>query len=320
MKKKIVVVLLIILEAQVGISGETNKIILTTNEGPKLLINEIMFSTKYDWVEVYCVDDGNSGNGAQIKGFYFDDLDGDKDKVIGTCTIKTGEFLVLHYGVEEQDVTFGVNGKIDLFTNKKSITSTTDQLVIYNPLGEIIDAVCWTSDKPPENEESDRQKLIEVGKWQGEAIDSTQVSKGQSLARKILVDTNSKNDWYVTSVPTLGLPNEVISQATPSIKIKVMKIVNQTSCPQENKKPTIIYSLSEPAQVSLRIYDIRGRLVKKLIDQEYIFKEENTITWDGKNEDGSFLPVGIYICYLEAVNENGSSFDKATLILAKELQ
>ena len=61
------------------------------------------------------MDDGNSGNGAQINGFYFDDLDGDEDKVVGTCTIRTGEFLLLHYGIQGQDDTEGSNGKIILF-------------------------------------------------------------------------------------------------------------------------------------------------------------------------------------------------------------
>jgi len=286
----------------------------------KLVINEIMFSTSHDWVEVYCVDDGNLGNGTQIKGFSFNDLDGDEDKVIGTCSIRTGEFLLLHYGVKGQDDTFGINGKINLFTDKESITSTTDQLVLYNPLNEIVDAVCWANDTPSANEEEDRNELINAGKWHGEAIDSTKVLKGYSIARNAMLDTNTKNDWYIASVPTLGLLNNMISQSPKFPEIKVVKIINQTSYPQEGKIPIIIYSLSKASQVSLKIYDIRGRLVKELIEQEYkVAREENIVTWDGKDEDGEFLPIGVYICYLEAVGEGGASSDKVTLILAKKL-
>ncbi len=304
-----------------GTPGTQNSVYLDilAIQGIKLLINEIMFSGSYDWVEVYCVDDGNLGNGTQIKGFYFNDLDGDTDKIIGTCTIKTGDFLLLHYGIAGEDDIYGINGKINLFTDTKSITSTTDQMVIYNPL-EIIDAVCWANDNPPSDEENDRNGLITVGKWQGAAIDSTKVTEGQSIARKPILDTNSKDDWYVASVPTPVLPNDMTSQSAKPPMIKVVKIINKTLCPQEGKETTIIYSLSKTAQVSLRIYDIRGRLVKRLIEQEYkIAKEENVISWGGRDEDGNILPIGVYICYLEAVGEGGVSSDKASLILAKKL-
>jgi hypothetical protein len=304
-----------------GTPGRQNSVYLDIEDIQKikLLINEIMFSSDYDWVEVYCLDDGNSGNGTQIKGFYFNDLDGDEDKIIGTCTIRTGEFLLLHYGIEGKDDTYGINGKINIFTDKKSITSTTDQIVLYNSVGQEIDAVCWANDNPSSYEEKDRNELIQAGQWQKAAIDSTKVFDGHSIARNALLDTNSKNDWYITSTPTPGLPNKKGSQQESS-KIKVIKIINKISCPQEGNIPTIIYSISKPSYISLRIYDIKGRLVRRLIEQEYkIAKEENIITWDGKDEDGNFLPIGVYICYLEAVDSSGASSDKAILILAKKL-
>lgn len=304
-----------------GTPGKQNSVYLDIPaiQGVKLLINEIMFSGSYDWVEIYCVDDGQGGNGSQIKGFYFNDLDGAPDKIIGTCTIKTGDFLLLYYGLAGEDDTYEINGKINLFTDTKSITSTTDQMVIYNPL-EIMDAVCWANNNPPSDEENDRNGLITIGKWQGAAIDSLKVSTGQSIVRNVLLDTNSKDDWYVASVPTPALPNDMTSQLAKPPMIKVVKMINKTLYPQEGKETTIIYSLSKAAQVSLRIYDIRGRLVKRLIEQEYkIAKEENNISWDGRDEDSNILPIGVYICYLEAVGEGGASSDKVVLILAKKL-
>lgn len=289
-------------------------------QGVKLLINEIMFSDDHDWVEVYCVDDGQKGNGVQIKGFYFNNDLKDEDKNIGTCTIRGGEFLLLYYGITGEDETFGVNGKINLFTDTKSITSTTDQMIFYNPLDEIVDAVCWANDSPPPDEEKQKNAIINLGKWQGETIDSTKVSKGQSIVRNSNIDTDTRNDWYVSSISTPGLPNNMTSQSAKPPEIKVVRIINKTFAPEEGKKTTIIYSLSKTSEVSSRIYDIRGRLVKRLIDQEYkIAKEENVINWDGRDENGKILPTGVYICYLEAVGEDGASSDKVVLILAKRL-
>ncbi|MFH1563563.1 MAG: lamin tail domain-containing protein [Nitrospirota bacterium] len=306
-----------------GTPGKQNSVYLDISDiqaiqGVKLLINEIMFSDSHDWVEVYCVDDGNSDKGAQINGFYFNDLDGDEDKVVGTCTIHTGEFLLLYYGIQGQDDTGGINGKFNLFAHSDSITSTTDQMVVYNSLGQIIDAVCWANDNPPQSEVDDLESLTA---WQGEAIDSTKVSAGQSIARNSIFDTTkTKNDWSVASIPTPGLFNNLTSQAAKPPQAKVVNIINKIFAPQEGKQTTIIYSLSKAAEVSIRIYDIRGRLVKRLIEQEYqIAKGGNMISWDGRDEEGEILPIGVYICYLEAIGDGGSSSDKVTLILAKQL-
>jgi len=320
MWKRVIIIFLVVIKGEICRAQNNGCLNIPAISGVKLLITEIMFSDKYDWVEVYCVDDGNSGNGSQINGFYFNDLDGDKDKVVGTCTIRTGEFLLLHYGIQGQDDTKGINGKLNLFTQSNFITSTTDQMVIYNPMGEIIDAVCWANNKPPQSEVNDLDTLTAIGAWQGEAIDSTKVLTGQSIGRNGMLDTNCKDDWYIASVPTPGLSNNLISEATKPPQAKIINIINKTLCPQEGKQITIIYSLSKSANVSVRIYDIKGRLVKRLIEQKYqIAKEENMVYWDGKNDDGDILPIGVYICYLEAVGEDGSSSDKVTLILAKRL-
>lgn len=284
--------------------------------GHQLVINEIMFSSTHDWVEVYCIDDGNSGQGMQINGFSVDDLDEGKDKIIGTCTIKTGEFLLLHYGIEGQDENYGK--QINFFTPNKSITSTSDQIVLYDSSGEKIDAVCWANSTPPQSEIADIGTLIANNRWQGTAIDSIIVQTGQSIARNLLSDTDTGDDWYAASVPTPGLSNDLISQMVNPPQIKVINILNKIFDPQEGKQVTIIYSLSKAAEVSLRIYDIRGRLIKRLVEQEYqISREDNRIFWDGRDNEGAILPVGVYICYLEAVGDDGSSSDKIPLILAK---
>ncbi|MEE9552915.1 MAG: T9SS type A sorting domain-containing protein [candidate division Zixibacteria bacterium] len=64
-----------------------------------------------------------------------------------------------------------------------------------------------------------------------------------------------------------------------------------------NSRTTIIYTVANlgpmPAQINIDIYDILGRKVCSLIDER---KEVGTyrITWDGKNDDGSDCPSGVY--------------------------
>ncbi|UCC79933.1 MAG: T9SS type A sorting domain-containing protein [Candidatus Zixiibacteriota bacterium] len=64
-----------------------------------------------------------------------------------------------------------------------------------------------------------------------------------------------------------------------------------------NSQTTIIYSVANlgpiPAQINVNIYDIVGRLVKRLVDER---KEVGVyrITWDGRDDSGSECPSGVY--------------------------
>ncbi|MCB0293574.1 MAG: T9SS type A sorting domain-containing protein, partial [Calditrichaeota bacterium] len=50
---------------------------------------------------------------------------------------------------------------------------------------------------------------------------------------------------------------------------------------------------------TLRIYDISGRLVKTLLEQE-LAPGEYRFTWDGRNESGRVLASGVYLYRLRA--------------------
>jgi hypothetical protein len=70
-----------------------------------------------------------------------------------------------------------------------------------------------------------------------------------------------------------------------------------------NPSTTIAFDLHGTAvikqRVSLTIYDIRGRLVRKLIDQE---KEPGTyqVHWDGRDDNGEAVSSGVYLYRIEA--------------------
>jgi len=67
----------------------------------------------------------------------------------------------------------------------------------------------------------------------------------------------------------------------------------------------IKYNVPASSRITLRIFDVRGRLVRVLIDQEMDPDGEGFATWDGTDDSGStILPIGIYICHIEALNED----------------
>jgi flagellar hook assembly protein FlgD len=60
------------------------------------------------------------------------------------------------------------------------------------------------------------------------------------------------------------------------------------------------YKVSVPGKYSLRIYNSAGELVRLLRDLESRWPVEDTVPWDGRNEQGDPVASGVYIVYFES--------------------
>lgn len=56
----------------------------------------------------------------------------------------------------------------------------------------------------------------------------------------------------------------------------------------------IIYNLASEGTVTIKIYDLTGNLVRKLVDNETRTAGDNEERWDGKNDDAEKVATGIY--------------------------
>ena len=68
-----------------------------------------------------------------------------------------------------------------------------------------------------------------------------------------------------------------------------------------SKSATISFSLSQPENVSIRIYDMMGRLIKKLVDAQ-MQAGAHQLIWNVKDEKGNAANEGIYFLRLENGN------------------
>jgi hypothetical protein len=66
-------------------------------------------------------------------------------------------------------------------------------------------------------------------------------------------------------------------------------------------KTTVNFSLNETAQTKVEIYNVSGQVVKTLTDTELNYGS-HTIDWDLKNNAGSVVANGIYICKIVSGN------------------
>ena len=73
-----------------------------------------------------------------------------------------------------------------------------------------------------------------------------------------------------------------------------------------NPSTTISYSLAGPATVNLAIYDLTGRLVRHLINEEPIPGGEHQAMWTGRDERDRLVAAGVYLYRLKAGNFNAT--------------
>jgi hypothetical protein len=61
---------------------------------------------------------------------------------------------------------------------------------------------------------------------------------------------------------------------------------------------SIQFALNTNALTRIKIYDISGRLIKILVDDQHFTRGGHNIIWDGRDLNGDIVPVGFYIVFL----------------------
>jgi hypothetical protein len=68
-----------------------------------------------------------------------------------------------------------------------------------------------------------------------------------------------------------------------------------------NPSATIRYTIAEKGRVSLRIFDVGGRLVRTLVDEMQTPAEAAfEVVWDGMNEQGQRVGSGVFLYQIDA--------------------
>jgi hypothetical protein len=64
----------------------------------------------------------------------------------------------------------------------------------------------------------------------------------------------------------------------------------------------IRFSIQRRMEIKAAVYDVRGRLVARILDGDYA-AGRHTLIWDGKDSDGMDVPQGVYFCRFNAGEE-----------------
>ncbi|HZM15312.1 MAG TPA: FlgD immunoglobulin-like domain containing protein, partial [Candidatus Krumholzibacteria bacterium] len=70
-----------------------------------------------------------------------------------------------------------------------------------------------------------------------------------------------------------------------------------------NPMTEIRFDLSQSGRVSLRIYDVAGRLVRTLVDKDMSAGRNHTMVWNGLDDQNNKVASGVYFYRLNAVDK-----------------
>ena len=71
-------------------------------------------------------------------------------------------------------------------------------------------------------------------------------------------------------------------------------------------RTSVAFELAHREAVSLTVFDVNGRVVRRLIDGEVLAPGPHAIEWDGRGEDGATAPSGLYFTRIVSAGQASS--------------
>lgn len=136
---------------------------------------------------------------------------------------------------------------------------------------------------------------------------------------------NDKNSWSSSANPiggTPGLQNSIYTKVLPP-NGEISVSPNPFSPDNDGFEDfaVISYKLTSTfSQARAKIYDVKGRLVRTLLNNQTV-GSSGSIIFDGLDEEKQKLRVGIYIIFFEALNDQNGVVEtlKTTVVVAARL-
>lgn len=271
-----------------------------------LIINEIMFdpaAVNTEFIEFY----NPSDEEIYLGGWRIEDENGRFHKFSETNFILSPKsyFIFAADSSIFDNYSFNNANIITAGSSTLGLSNSGELILLKDVRGNIIDSI-WYSDK-----------------WHNKNFIST---KNISLERiNPSLNGNDNRNWSSSVSPNCATPGGINSIFSENNNFTSGITVSPNPFSPDNdgfEDFTIInYSLSQiTSQVRIKIYDSRGRIVRTLLNNHPV-GQRGSVIFDGLDESGGALRIGIYIIFLEALNDNSGAVEnlKATIVVARKL-
>lgn len=258
-----------------------------------VVINEVLANepgglTKLEWVELF----NRSVSVISLKNWSLGDSVEQNLITSEDIDIFSGDYLIVTENLAEFYSTNPEAGcQVIEQREWRTLNNTGDGIILRDSLDFIIDQVSYTKD------------------W----------GKGISWERIDPERTSSDSDNWWRSVASDGATacekNSLREGYSDEIELKIEPNPFSPDGDGFEDEVRFEYKIPLKSELTLRIYDVKGRLVKTLLEQEPQVSGE--ILWDGKSDKNRTVRAGIYVVFLEAKVEDRKLVKKTTVVVAK---
>jgi len=262
-----------------------------TGSNMKPVINEINYNSSdqfdpNDWVEIY----NPSNDETDLSGWHFKDSDNTHDFIFPqNYILASKDYLILcrdtlAFKANFPDIT-NIAGEFDF-----GLSGSGENIRLFDDTMTTIDSVHYGVSSP----------------WSTEPN-----GNGPTLSLiNAKMNNNLPESWSASNLNgTPGTENDNWEPYPPpfSEKLAIMKNYPNPFA----SYTTITYSIPEDGKVKLSIYNLKGQLVKKLVNE---IQEIGAYTeiWDGKNSQGKLVRSGVYFYQIK---QNGKSKTKKMILV-----
>jgi hypothetical protein len=270
------------------------------SSGPKVVINELLAnepgsSTKLEWVELHNVDSVEH----DMEGWFFICKD-DSTCFPEETIIPAGEFMILA---------------------RKLLSDPPDSISFEGWWGD--GSGVW-GDSPEEDFPAIEAKMsltnsggtirlldsednVQAFTWDrdcGDGVSTERVSAGDDVWL-CCVDADGS---------TPGGRNSVSTTYSDAVELTIEPNPFSPDGDGFEDRTVFRYTLPMESNLTIRIYDVRGRLIKTLVDDEPSVSGD--VLWDGRDDENRTVRIGIYVVLAEATGDSYSQM-KTTVVVAK---
>jgi len=68
----------------------------------------------------------------------------------------------------------------------------------------------------------------------------------------------------------------------------------------------ISFYLGKDSDVTIKIYNLAGRLINTVCENKYMTQGTNSIQWDGRDEENAICISGLYVVLIQAQKEKST--------------
>jgi len=268
----------------------------------KLHINEIKFLTQDDqaeWLELY----NSSDRPVALYGWAIAD-ERDTSRIDSFAFIRPGQYKIFA-SAQGLDTLYNLADSLIIVLNDlPSFNNSEDIIYLINPLGGWLEQVPY------------REDWLEGEQWRRPSLERINVQ----------LDSRQEQNWGPSTAISGATPGDINTIFAPvgvDLKSRLSIDPNPFSPDGDGQDDYALINIELPtnsARIKVEIYDILGRKVRTLRDNSFS-GAQTTLVWNGENNSGRRVRMGIYIVFVQILNDRKGLIKelKKTVVVAGQL-